>query len=234
MSQSSKEKKEFGIGNVRFDMAAEDTASRSMYNLAIGLTVFAGCAINYLMSKFFGPQLLSMMETGPILVLILYFVGSIAGIYIVNKTESPAVGAAGFALLAVSMGLILTSYLSYYVTSSITTAFLITMGITLTMTLAASLFPAFFDSLGRGLGIMLLITVVAELLCAFVFFRGQDLKIFDYAIIFLFCGYIGFDWTRAQQRPSTIVNAIRSAAAIYVDVINIFIRILSIMGKRRD
>ncbi len=234
MSERSGRKKDVGIGNVRFDMSAEDTSSRAMYNLAIGLTVVAGCAINFLMSKFLGGRLTELVEANPIITLILYFVGSIAGISIVNKTENPTIGVLGFALLAVSMGLILVSYLGYYTDASITTTFLITMGITLIMTLAATAFPAFFSSIGRGLGIMLLITVIAELACAFIFFRGQDLKLFDYAIIFLFCGYIGFDWTRAQQRPSTITNAIRSAAAIYVDVINIFIRILSIMGKRRD
>ena len=232
MSESSNKKKEFGIGKVQFNMSAENTSSRGAYNLAIGLTVLAGCAVNYLMSKFYSDQLLNFMETSPWIVLILYFIGSIAGIWIVNKTESPAVGVLGFGLLAVSMGIVLTAYVSYYTAASVSTAFLITMGITGVMTLAATVFPAFFSSLGKGLGIMLLITILGEILFAFIL--RQDLGIFDYIVVFIFCGYIGFDWTRAQQRPSTIVNAIRSAAAIYVDIVNIFIRILAIIGKRRD
>ncbi len=238
MSEKANKEKEFGVGNVQFDMNAESTSSRSMYNLAIGLTVVAGCAINYLMSKFFGNGILDYLYTNPkvglIVILIGYFVGSIAGISIVNRSQTPAVGVLGFGLLACSMGLILSAVLPLYTDVSITTAFLITMGITAVMTLASTLFPAFFASIGKGLGITLLITIIAEILCSLIFFRGQDLRILDYIVIFIFCGYIGFDWARAQQRPSTINNAIRSAAAIYVDVINIFIRILSIMGKRKD
>ncbi len=238
MSEKTTKKKEYGIGSVKFDMNAESTSSRSMYNLAIGLTVVAGCALNYLMSKFVGPGISDYLYTNPkvglIVILALYLVGSFAGIAIVNKAQTPAVGILGFGLLACAMGLVLSVILPLYPNAHIAQAFLITMAITAVMTVAGALFPAFFSSIGKGLAITLLITIIAELLCSFVFFRGQNLQIFDYVVIFIFCGYIGFDWSRAQQRPSTINNAIRSAAAIYVDVVNIFIRILSIMGKRRD
>ena len=238
MSEKSTGKKEFGIGSVKFDMNEESTSSRGMYNLAIGLTVVAGCAVNYLMSKFLSPGISDYLHSNPklglILILALYLVGSFSGIAIVNKAQSPAAGILGFGLLACAMGLVLSIILPLYTDVSITTAFLITMAITAVMTVAGALFPAFFSSIGKGLAITLLITIVVELLCSFIFFRGRDLKIFDYIVIFIFCGYIGFDWSRAQQRPSTINNAIRSAAAIYVDVINIFIRVLSIIGKRRD
>ena len=238
MSEKTTKKKEYGIGSVKFDMNAESTSSRSMYNLAIGLTVVAGCAINYLMSKFVGHGISDYLYTNPkvglIVILALYLVGSFSGIAIVNKAQTPAVGILGFGLLACAMGLVLSVILPLYPNAHIAQAFLITMAITAVMTVAGALFPAFFSSIGKGLAITLLITIIAELLCSFVFFRGQNLQIFDYVVIFIFCGYIGFDWSRAQQRPSTINNAIRSAAAIYVDVVNIFIRILSIMGKRRD
>ena len=85
---------------------------------------------------------------------------------------------------------------------------------------------------GKALGITLLIVFVAEILCA-VFFRSA-LSIFDYAIVLIFSGYIGYDWALAQQRPATVMNALRSSSAIYVDVVNIFIRILSIIGKHKD
>ena len=238
MSEKTTKKKEFGIGSVKFDMNEESTSSRGMYNLAIGLTVVAGCAVNFLMSKFLSPSisdyLYSNSKVGLILILVLYLIGSFAGIAIVNKAQTPAAGILGFGLLACAMGLVLSVILPLYTDVSIATAFLITLVITAVMTVAGALFPAFFSSIGKGLAITLLITIVVELLCGLIFFRGRDLKIFDYIVILIFCGYIGFDWSRAQQRPSTINNAIRSAAAIYVDVVNIFIRILSIIGKRRD
>lgn len=44
---------------------------------------------------------------------------------------------------------------------------------------------------------------------------------------------IGYDWGRANRIPKTTDNAIDSAAAIYIDIINLFVRILRIMGRRR-
>ena len=58
------------------------------------------------------------------------------------------------------------------------------------------------------------------------------MTIIDYAVALIFCGYIGLDWCRAQQYPKTLDNAIDSAADIYLDIVNLFIRILSITGKR--
>ena len=60
------------------------------------------------------------------------------------------------------------------------------------------------------------------------------LTFIDYIVALIFCGYIGLDWNRAQQYPKTLDNAIDSAADIYLDVVNLFVRILSITGKRRD
>ncbi len=230
MSENMNQKKDDKLlGNVRFDMTAEDDTARGAYNAAIGLTVVAGCAVNYLMSRFLSVPLANM---NVILLLVLYFVGSLGGITLVNKTESPAVGLLGFGLLACSMGLVLTGILSHYELPSIKNAFLITGAIALVITLAASAFPQLFLSMGKALFITLMIVVVGELVCALFF--SAALSIFDYVVILLFSGYIGYDWAVAQQRPSTVMNAIRSSCAIYVDIVNIFIRILSIMGKRKD
>ena len=55
----------------------------------------------------------------------------------------------------------------------------------------------------------------------------------DWAVVFIFCGYIGYDWGRANRIPKTVDNAIDSAAALYMDIINLFLRILRILGRRR-
>ena len=56
----------------------------------------------------------------------------------------------------------------------------------------------------------------------------------DYIVALIFCGFIGFDWAKAQVFPKTLDNAVDSAADIYVDVANLFIRILAITGKSND
>jgi FtsH-binding integral membrane protein len=76
----------------------------------------------------------------------------------------------------------------------------------------------------------LLASIVAELILTFVF--KMDLGIMDWIIAAIFCGYIGYDWGKASALPKTVDNAVDSAAALYMDIINLFLRILSIMGKK--
>jgi FtsH-binding integral membrane protein len=48
----------------------------------------------------------------------------------------------------------------------------------------------------------------------------------------IFALYIGYDYWRAQQFPKTLDNAIDCSLDIYLDIINLFIRILRILGSR--
>lgn len=214
---------------IRFDMESEDGISRSMYNLSIGLTVAFGCIINALVARLLTGQLLRL---NPIVLLIVYFAGTIASQIVINKTEKPAVAFLGFIGLALAMSLTLTFIVAYYSDATVERAMWITAAITAAMTLASTLLPRVFLSMGKVLGMTLLLVIIANVV-VLLFFRNLA-AVFDYVFIAIFAGYIGFDWARAQNRPATIVNAIRSAAAIYVDVLNIFIRILAIIGRKRD
>ena len=55
----------------------------------------------------------------------------------------------------------------------------------------------------------------------------------DWVVAAIFCGYIGYDWGRANAIPKTLDNAIDSAASLYIDIIILFMRILRIMARRR-
>ena len=39
-------------------------------------------------------------------------------------------------------------------------------------------------------------------------------------------GYIGYDWAKAQEKRKTLDNAVDSAVDLYLDVINLFVRLL--------
>ena len=73
---------------------------------------------------------------------------------------------------------------------------------------------------------------MVELIGSLLF--GLPMTIVDYAVALIFCGYIGLDWHRAQQFPKTLNNAGDSAADIYLDVVHLFVSLLSLTGKRRD
>ena len=50
----------------------------------------------------------------------------------------------------------------------------------------------------------------------------------------IFSLYIGYDYWKAQQYPKTVDNAVDSALDIYLDIINLFMRILSILGNGKS
>ncbi|MBW2081126.1 MAG: US12 family protein [Deltaproteobacteria bacterium] len=77
----------------------------------------------------------------------------------------------------------------------------------------------------------LVVVIIVEMIEIFVFKVHHG--IIDWVIAVIFCGYIGYDWGRANRIPKTVDNAVDSAASLYMDIINLFLRILRIMGRRR-
>ena len=99
------------------------------------------------------------------------------------------------------------------------------------MMVLGSLFPQFFAKIAGALTIALLIVIVVELVEIFIFKMHHG--IIDWIVVVIFCGYVGYDWGRANQILKTLDNAVDSAASLYMDIINLFLRILRIMGRRR-
>jgi len=98
------------------------------------------------------------------------------------------------------------------------------------MMLAGTIFPAFFRRIARAVTIALIVVLLIELFQIFVL--GIHQEWIDWAVVTLFSCYIGYDWGRANQIPKTIDNAVDSAAALYMDIIYLFLRILRIMGSK--
>ena len=198
------------------------------FNLAIGLTLVVGILVDMIIAHYLTDL---VFRLSPILMLIIYLAGSIGCTMVIYRSAKPVVSFLGFLGLAVCMGLMLTYFISMYELGTVQLAFTLTGGVFVVMVVLSTLFPSFFLSIGRGLGITLLVTIVVEIIATLVLRR--TLMITDYIIVLVFCGYVGFDWARAQRYPKTLDNAIDCAADIYVDIINLFIRILSILGKSK-
>ena len=211
----------------RMNSYAGTQVTERAYNMTIGLTLLWGILINVVMAVFFIYQILSLNY---ILVLVVYFVGTIGCSILVHKSSSPAVSFAGFTGMAICMGLLLTFYVTAFSGHSVAYAFIATGLVTVIMVILSMLYPAFFEGLGRTLIISLLACIILQVVGSLLF--GLPMTILDYAVALIFCGYIGLDWCRAQRYPKTLDNAIDSAADIYLDVVNLFIRVLSITGKR--
>ena len=92
--------------------------------------------------------------------------------------------------------------------------------------LLGTLFPAFFRKIFDALLTALVVVLVVEVIEIFIF--RIEHGFLDWAVAVIFCGYIGYDWGRANSIPRTFDNAVDSAAALYMDIVNLFVRILRI------
>lgn len=205
---------------------------RGIYNLLMGLCLFWGFAVNTFMCVFFGAQVTEWAMTGYNMGILAvgYLVVAIIGITINTRSSVPIVSFIGYNLVVVPMGLILCPLLSYYDIASIQYAFGVTAFLTLVMMGLSYIFPQFFAKIGGALLIALIACIIGEVVCIFLF--PGVLGIWDWIIAGLFCLYIGYDWYRAQTIPATVDNAIDAACALYIDIINLFIRVLEIVGKK--
>ena len=203
--------------------------SDNAYNGAIGLTILWGILLNLLVYRFFAPYIIRIDYR---IIVVGYLILSFACIMVIEKSHKPAISFLGFTGLAIGMGILLSTFLTMYNGRIIYRAFLATGIIVVSMMIVSLLFPAFFLSMGRVLCFSLVGSIVIELAGTFLLRLPMDFM--DYVVVIIFSGYIGYDWAKAQAYPKTLDNAVDSAADIYVDIINIFIRILSIIGRKRD
>ncbi|AVI65972.1 hypothetical protein CKQ84_08870 [Shewanella sp. WE21] len=216
--------------NSVFDrMTTDDPIVRAgIYNLVIGLTLIWGFAVNYWMVTNIDPE--AIASVNPWIFFIGYFASCFFGIYLFQKSTNPVVSFIGYNFVVVPFGLIINMVVSQYDPELVTEAIRITGLVTIAMMCLGTLFPAFFQKISGALTIALLLVIVVELIEVFIFNTHHG--ILDWIVVLIFCGYIGYDWGRANQIPKTIDNAIDSAAALYMDIINLFLRILRILGRK--
>ncbi|MFT7559474.1 MAG: FtsH-binding integral membrane protein [Flavobacteriales bacterium] len=202
--------------------------SATAYNLAIGLTLCWGFTINCLMVTQIDPQAIASIN--PWIFFIGYFASCFFDTYLFNSSSKPFVSFIGYNFVVVPFGLIINLVVSQYDAALVSEAVRITGLVTIGMMCLGSIFPQFFKKISGALGIALLLVIVVELIEIFVF--GIHHGIIDWIVVLIFCGYIGYDWGRANQIPKTLDNAVDSAAALYMDIINLFLRILRILGRK--
>ncbi|KZK71323.1 histidine kinase [Shewanella baltica] len=216
--------------NSVFDRMTTDDpiVGAGMYNLVIGLTLIWGFAVNYWMVTNIDPE--AIASVNPWIFFIGYFASCFFGIYLFQKSSNPVVSFIGYNFVVVPFGLIINMVVSQYDPELVTEAIRITGLVTIAMMCLGTLFPAFFQKIAGALTIALVLVIVVELIEMFIFNTHHG--ILDWIVVLIFCGYIGYDWGRANQIPKTIDNAIDSAAALYMDIINLFLRILRILGRK--
>ena len=204
--------------------------SANVYNLIIGLVLCWGFFINWLIIKNVPYQ--SIAQINPWIFLIAYFACCMFGISLFRGSENPMISFIGYNLVVIPFGFVINLAVYGYDPLIVEQAVRVTGLVTAFMMLAGTLFPDFFKRIAGGLTIALIAVIIIEFVE--VLFFNIHHGIFDYIVVLIFCGYIGYDWARANAIPRTVDNAIDSAAALYIDIINLFLRILRILGRRNN
>ena len=205
--------------------------SRRAYNAAIGVVLGIGLLINAAMAQFLPASAFELMGQYPLAVFIGFIVVSIGSFFVINKSDNPAISMLGFVVLSAAFGYFVAAVVQSYTDTTVTRAFMLTAAIAIAMVVAATIVPNIFAKMGTALLAALAITLIAEV--ATVFITHSDPIAFDFIFVIIFALYIGYDWQKAQAYPPTLDNAVDSAADIYVDIVNLFIRLLAIFGRSK-
>lgn len=210
-----------------------DEISDRQYNLYMGLCLLWGFVLNAILIKSIDMTFVLQTKGSYIGFIIIYFVVCFIGVMLFQKSDNPFISFLGYNLIAVPFGLVLDLIVTPFAElgNVVFFAMVVTAGITVIMILLGTIYPDFFLSLGRTLFISLLVSIIVELVASLLL--GLDLTIIDYVVALIFSGYIGYDWARAMEKDKTVDNAIDSACDLYMDIINLFIRILEIMGRSK-
>ncbi|HIS53201.1 MAG TPA: US12 family protein [Candidatus Onthomonas avicola] len=200
------------------------------YNLAIGGLLLYGFVVNALICFFFQDFAYYVSGSGLLVFLVAYIVCVVLSV-VLSSSPNALVNFIGYNLLVLPIGLLLSLSVTGLSMQTIQSALLGTGVFVVLMIAASYVRPDFFLSMGSTLGISLIVTVIAELVLLLLGFATGWI---DYLVVAIFSLYLGFDWARANSCAPTARNAVLSATQIYLDIINIFVRLLSIISRRRD
>ena len=205
--------------------------SDTRYNGVIGGVLVWGLLINYLLCEYAADFVRGL---NPVVLIIGYVVLALSGTIIAAKSQKPLISFLGYNMVVVPFGLVISLLVSEYAKIDpqiVTYAFLYTLLIAVAMMALVMIRPQFFAKLGGMLLAVLIGLVVCEAVLAIL---GVQQQVTDWLVAGLFSLYIGYDIYRSQQFPKTLDNAVDSALDIYMDLANLFIRILSILARSRS
>ncbi|MBO4484811.1 MAG: US12 family protein [Lachnospiraceae bacterium] len=211
--------------------SVSELITEQKYNIVLCGAVLWGLIINFILCITVG----NVYEyINPIPFFIGYFVLVIAGSLIASKSDNAMVSFIGYNMIVLPIGLVVSTVVELYggVQSTVVAeAFLITMCVTAVMALFAVTKPDLVATIGGILFPCLIGLIIAEVV---VLLLGYNNNIFSWIGAALFSLYIAYDIYRSQQFTKTVDNAVDCAVDIYLDITNLFLRILRIVANSDD
>jgi FtsH-binding integral membrane protein len=212
------------------DAQTGELISAVRYNLVIGAVLLWGFIINWVIVQSVPVQLIQSAD--PKIFLLGYFVSCCFGMRLISNSMNSWRSFIGYNFIVVPVGLVINIVVSHFDSSLVMDAMMITGLVTLLMMTLGASFPKLFEKMIGMITVSLLAVIVVELVG--IFLLGIHPSVLDWLVALIFCGYIGYDWGRANRIPKTTENAIECAATLYLDIVNLFLRILSLLSDERN
>jgi FtsH-binding integral membrane protein len=208
------------------------TLSQATYSVIISLVTLYGIVLSGLgVHLTYGIQLSGAAAgVGFVLVILMTLVA--------GARVHPIVTFLGYTGMALALGAISGPFVAQYSAASALKFFSITGIITLSLGLVGIIIPRNLQFMGSILMTGLTLLIIAQfgtLFFALIGFPvGTAMHVLDWVGVILFSAFLIFDFNRAYRIPYTVENAFTAGITIYLDFINLFIRLLSLFGEKKD
>ena len=170
-----------------------------------------------------------------LLLIIPAIITAIFGVFITRGNDDLLVSLGGYLLVTVSLGVITGPVVALYTDASGVSILLLTTMIVVGLGIIGAIYPQSLQGWLSWLfgGLLLLLTgqVFVPLAAYLGFSIGNTMTILDWAGVAVFSGLVVFDLNRAMRIPYTMKNAIDASLEVYLDFINLFLRLLSLIGE---
>lgn len=210
-----------------------DTLSSRAYNFAIPFfttleIMIAGLAASVSYSWTFGGS-----SALYLLFIFACFIAAVGGSIFTMSTDVPILSFAGGSLTAAAMGLMVGPFVALYSGADVFQAFVLTAGVVLLTGFIGATIPQDLVGWGSTLFGALLGLIIINFAAIFLgATTGFVMTLIDWAVVLLFSAIMMYDMNQAQRLDKTLDNAIDVSVNVFMNFMNIFIRLLAIFGSR--
>ncbi len=213
-----------------FDRSGSDEVSAQSFYGALTLSLLwglIGTAViaHKAIEMHYNPTLMGIIMLG--------LVVPIIGILIAVNSDNPILSFIGYNMIVVPFGIIIGPAVNHYSPDVVRNAFALTAMITFFMGFMGTCFPGLFKKMGAPLFLALGGLVMVRFAQLFIP-ELAHLRVVDYIGAGIFSLYIGYDMYRASEVAKTLDNAVDISVDLYLDIINLFLNLLEILGSSEE
>lgn len=202
--------------------------SPGFYNFLIGIILFWGFFINWLIAKNIG--LFYAFGINNALLLIISCSLCLTGFLFFKNAIGTLSSFIGYNFILVPFWFAINA-LTYSQNSNLSIEASKAIGfVIIVLTCFSTIFPKFFEKISGSL--VVTISALAIVGGIEILILENHHELLSWLLVTGISCYVGIDWGRANRIPKTIDNAVECAAALYVDLINLFFLALPTARKK--